>query len=386
MIVKVDQNNIHIYGYLYHGDGIRFLGEFSKIDGTYPEIEVYLHTYGGSVFDGNMIFNTLTTAKSQVNTNIIGVGASMGAILSQAGKVRRQVSNGFMMIHAATGGTYGTAKDHLSSANLLTEIEKQFIQLLVSKTGLKAKEVKKWLVGDNWFSAGQAKKEGLIDEIIDPLATLEIDIDDPESIGSEEVYNRFAASLKIKDSKPVATQNEPSQELKSKDVNMKKDVIRSLGLQNINGQSSDTAVISAIEEHINAKVNDYKTKYENERTARENLETAINAQRDAKIKAILDKAENVDKTITAKQRKDIYEPIGKNTGLEALEAVLGGLKPHKSITAQVGGKPSTVTAQDGWDWDKYQKENPKALEALKKDDPDAFAELFKAKFGVDYKE
>ena len=389
MIIKVDQNNIHVYGYIYDGDGIYFLKEFSKIDGIYPEIEVYIHCYGGSVFDGNMIFNTMITSKSEINTNIIGVGASMGAILAQAGKKRRQVSNGFMMIHAATGGSYGTAQDHLNSANLLTEMEKQFIQLLIAKTAKKPKEVKKWLSGDNWFSAEQALQEGLIDQIIDPLALLDIDINDPHEMGSEEVYNRFAASLKIEDKKhPSRSIKKPDSKLKTIDINtqtMKEDVIQTLGLIGVNKQSSDTSVIGAIQQHVNAQVNDYKTKYEQEKTARENLETAVNAQRDAQITALLDKAEKVDKTISAAQRTEIYEPIGKTTGIKALETILAGLTKRVPLATQIKGTGSTPVAdQNGWDWDKYQKENPRALEAKRKDDPEAFAALFKAKFGVEY--
>ncbi|WP_271782218.1 Clp protease ClpP [Aquimarina algiphila] len=394
MIIKVEQHNIYIYGYIYDGDGIYFLREFSTIDGTYPEFEMFIHCYGGSVFDGNMILNTITTAKSNVNTNVIGVGASMGAILLQAGKKRRQVSNGFTMIHAATGGTYGTAQDHLNHANLLTEMEKQFIQTLVQKTGKKPKQVKQWLVGDNWFSAEQALANGLIDEIIDPLAILDIDINDPQEMGSEEIYNRFAASLKIEDKKrPSALKKEiipPKQQQITTQINidtMKQDVIQALGLTGVNAQSSDTAVIGAIQQHVNAQSNDYKAKYEKEKTARENLETAVNAQRDAQITALLDKAEKVDKTITAAQRTEVYEPIGKNAGIKSLETVLAGLTPRVPIAAQVSkGGVTPVADQNGWNWDRYQKENPNALETMRKDNPDAFSALFKAKYGVDYTE
>jgi hypothetical protein len=47
MIIQVKENNIYIYGYIYQGDGTYFLNEFSKIDGTFPEIEVFIHCYGG---------------------------------------------------------------------------------------------------------------------------------------------------------------------------------------------------------------------------------------------------------------------------------------------------------------------------------------------------
>ena len=387
MIVKVQENNIHIYGYIYHGDGIQFLGEFAKIDGTYPVLEVYLHTYGGSVFDGNMIFNTLITAKSQVNTTIIGVGASMGAILSQAGTIRRQVSNGFMMIHAATGGTYGTAKDHLNSANLLTEIQKQFKQLLIVKTGLKSTDVEKWLVGDNWFSAEQAKAAKLIDEIIDPLAILDIEIDDPEEIGAEEMYNRFAASLNIDaqtNSKSIEQSTKPQNNLKTNDNNMKKDLIAQLELTGVNEQSSDTAIIAAVKAKFEASISDYKAKFEAENKKNKELVASMKDGKNKTINSLLEAAKVPEAKI------ELYKSIGENSGIEALKEILGepvskAKDKHETLASLINGAKTSASSRQVWNWDKYQEEDPKALENMEKNDLESFKALYKAKFDKEYK-
>ena len=371
MKLKVQNNEIYLYGRIYEGDGAWFVQEFARLDGVHSEIELYLHTYGGSVFDGNMILNALVTARSQVNTNVIGVAASMGAILAQAGKVRRQVSNGFLMIHAASGSTWGSAKEHLSAANLLSEIEKQFVSLLTMRTGKAEKAVRKWLNGDNWFSAEQAKTAGLADEIIDPIASLETEINQPEKLGAQAVYERFAACLNINEK----TEQKPNN-LTENVTQMKQEVIKTLGLTGLSAQSSDTAVVAAIRQHVEAAVGEHKAKYEAEKAARENLEKTINEQQEARIKALLDASEASGKT-TAQQR-DLYEKIGKTSGTEALETVLGSLLPHKSIEVQNGGSRS-ATLKEGWDWDRYQKEDPKGLEALSKED---FNALYKAKFGT----
>ncbi|AXG70440.1 ATP-dependent Clp protease proteolytic subunit [Kordia sp. SMS9] len=390
MILKVDQNNIHIYGYIYGGDGVRFLSEFSKVDGTYPEIEVWIHCYGGWVFDGNMIYNTLIGAKSTVNTNTIGVAASMGGIIASAGKTRRIVSNGFLMIHAPTGGTYGTASDHLKAGNLLTELEKQFVKLLVAKTKKTAKDVKKWLVGDNWFSAEQAKASGLVDEIIDPEAILDVDIDDPQEIGSEEIYNRFAASLDIKDIRPEASVpiNKPVIiEPLNNDDTMKKDVIDALGLSGVTAQSSDTAVITAIKEHYQAKQQDLQKKYDDEKTDHDALKAKVKADEENALKSILDQAQNIDKKFTAEERST-YEQVGKDAGIKALNTVLSKIGVRQTITSQIpsGGNAPVTASRQGWNWDKYQEEDPRALEAMKATNLDEFKALFKAKYNVDFED
>ena len=369
MKLKVQNNEIYLYGRIYEGDGVWFAQEFARLDGVHSEIELFLHTYGGSVFDGNMILNSLVTATSQINTNVIGVAASMGAILAQAGKVRRQVNNGFLMIHAASGSTWGTAKDHLSAANLLSEIEKQFISLLTVRCGKAEKAVRKWLDGDNWFSAEQAKKAGLADEIIDPIASLETEISEPEKMGTKAVYERFAACLNL---------NEKNEQKFNNLTEMKKEVIETLGLTGLSAQSSDTAVVAAIRQHVEAVAGEHKAKYEAEKMARENLEKTMNAEQEARIKALLDASEASGKTTA--QHREMYEKIGKTNGAEALETVLSSLVPHKPIEAGHKGSGS-ATLKEGWDWDRYQKEDPKGLEALSKED---FNALYKAKFGKEY--
>jgi ATP-dependent Clp endopeptidase proteolytic subunit ClpP len=370
MILKTSGNHIFMYGTIYPGDGSYFLDAFSRLDGIYPQLEIHIHCNGGSVFDGNLIYNTILSAKSECIGVIDGVAASMAAILLIAFKKVLMAENGFLMLHAPSGGTYGDAKQHESNAALLRSIEKNFIKKLVARTGKSEKDVVKWMDGDNWFDAEQALEAGLIDEIIEPVT--DIKVDDPTN-NLQDTFNAFAALY-------VAKGDTDNNNLKIN--SMKTDLIHKFGLSGVNAQSSDTAILDAVQAHFDnklAEANAKLTAAEQKLTA---LETAANESRDANIKAMLDKAEGAKK-ITAAQRAT-YESIGKTSGVDALQTVLDGLTAHAPLTERLktgtGGSATASAGRDGWDWDKYQKEDPRALEAMAVNDPEAFNALYEAKY------
>lgn len=369
MIIKTKGNQLFVYGTIWQGDGTYFLDVFSRMDGTFPVIDVHLHCNGGSVFDGNLMYNSILTAQSDCDIYIDGIAASMAAIFTMAGRKVYMVENGFMMIHAPSGYTSGNAQQHQTNADLLTSIEKNFIKKLIARTGKTETEVKKWLTGDNWFDAEQALEAGLIHGIIEPVTTTDKLENPTDSL--EKTFNSFAALLAAD-----KTDNNENQ----KPLEMKKEVIAKFGLQGVNEQSSDTAVLQALEDHFNNKTATLQESLTAKTTELTNLNTAMDAQRDSQIKALLDGAQAANK-ITANQR-ETYENIGKTSGVQALETVLGGLNARNPLSGQIkaGSGGSQPTAREGWDWDKYQKEAPRELEAMAKDDPDTFGTLYQAKF------
>lgn len=372
MIIRSKGNQLFLYGTIWEGDGVYFLDALSRIDGTFHEIELHVHTNGGSVFDGNLIYNSMLNAKSPVDMYIDGIAASMGAVLSLAARKVYMVENGFLMIHEPSGGTWGNAKQHENNASLLRSIEKNFIKKICAKTGLSEVEARKWLDGDNWFSAEEALKAKLIDGIIDPVATA-IDTEESGTANLQSRYNSFAALLAFD------VNNSNNNEHKNP-LEMKKEVISKFGLTGVNEQSSDTAVIQALEDHFKNKTATLETSLTAKTAELTNLETAVNAQRDAQIKSMLDVAE-AGKKITTAQR-ETYENIGKTSGITALETVLTGLGARASISSHINGAKGeeTITAREGWDWDKYQKEDPRGLEAMAQSDAETFGKLYEAKF------
>lgn len=381
MIFKAKGNELYMYGIIFKNDGRYFIDEFSRIDGTYPIIKVRLHTDGGSVFDGNLIYNALLNAKSEIHIYIDGIAASMGAIIMLSGKKIFIAENGFAMIHSAAGSTWGTAKDHENTANLLREVEKSFVKKLIAKTGKEIKEINKWFDGDNWFSAEQALKAKLVDGVIDNVISIDTKaiLDDKNISNRYESYSGLVASLKS--SKP----KEENLLINHKEMKLK--LIQGLGLTSVNEQSSDTAVLNAVKEHYEAEINSANKKYEDEKKAKETLETAVKAQKETQIDALIAKAGKL-----SDKQKETYKKIGQDSGLEVLGTILSSTEQRVPISSKLnngGGSGKSVTAnRSDWDWDKYQKEAPRALEQMQKEghvDHDAFLALYEAKFDKPFK-
>jgi ATP-dependent Clp endopeptidase proteolytic subunit ClpP len=133
------------------------------------EINVYINSPGGSVFEGYAMINLLKSYKGTVNTYTYGMAASMGAILTQVaaekGGKRYMSDDSAMMIHGASTITWGNVKNIESTLEMLTIINDQIAAKFTATTGQPADTVKEWLSKDTWFSPQQALDNGLIDSI-----------------------------------------------------------------------------------------------------------------------------------------------------------------------------------------------------------------------------
>jgi len=161
MEFELKENIITAFGNIEEGDGAKFISIFSELERKYASVIIKLHTFGGSVFDGNMMYNAIAGSVARVTIYIVGVAASMGAVLSLSVDEVYMVENGYLMIHAPSVNGSGTAKDLESSVKLLKLIETNFIKKLQQKTGKSAEYLQNWLSADTWFDAEQALNEGL---------------------------------------------------------------------------------------------------------------------------------------------------------------------------------------------------------------------------------
>ncbi|AMO19221.1 Clp protease ClpP [Flavobacterium columnare] len=372
MIFQVQDNTIIAYGVIYDGNGMEFVSLFSQLEGKYSQITVKMHSYGGSVFDGNLIYNTIQNSKKDIDFIIIGIAASMAAIISQSRKDKKpkMVRNGFMMIHAPSGSTYGGALDHENNAKLLRSIENTLVQTLSSSLSKPKAYVAKWMVGDNWFDAEEALKEGLISEIIDAESeTLTASLN-PKELGAEGMYYQFTALVNPENSKI------------NLDTDMKKPLIEALGLQGVTAESSDTAIIDAVRKHYEGKTSKLETDLAEAKKKQKEAEDKLGEQGKAAITAVLEQAKK-DGKITAEQTAT-YEAIGTTSGIEALNTVLAAIPARRPITSQIsnagGNAGNAPVGRETWDWDKWQKEDPKGFEALSKENPEAWTALYDQKY------
>lgn len=132
------------------------------------DIKFYINSPGGSVTSGLAIYDTMQYIKPNVSTICIGMAASMGAVLLAAGEKgkRYALPNSEIMIHQVMGGTQGQASDIEIHAKHILKIKDKLNDILASHSGKDKKTVEKDADRDNFMSAEEALKYGLIDQII----------------------------------------------------------------------------------------------------------------------------------------------------------------------------------------------------------------------------
>ena len=132
------------------------------------EISVYVNSPGGSVTAGLAIYDTMQFVKCPIATYCIGQAASMGAVLLTAGAKGRRFAlpNARIMIHPPWGGAEGKASDIEITAKEILRLKEILNGILAKHSGQKMADVVKDTDRDHFMSAEEAKKWGLIDEVL----------------------------------------------------------------------------------------------------------------------------------------------------------------------------------------------------------------------------
>ena len=141
------------------------------LEGEDPDkdIHLYINSPGGSVTAGMAIYDTMQYIKPDVSTICMGMAASMGAFLLNAGAKgkRYALPNSTIMIHQPLGGAKGQATDIEIHARWILEIKEKLNRILSERTGQPLEKVKADTERDNFMSAMEAKEYGLVDEVIE---------------------------------------------------------------------------------------------------------------------------------------------------------------------------------------------------------------------------
>ena len=141
---------------------------FLEADDPDKDISLYINSPGGSVTAGMAIYDTMQYIKCDVSTICLGMAASMGAFLLAAGVKgkRRALPNSEIMIHQPLGGARGQATDVAIHADWLLRTKKKMNEILAARTGQPIERVQADTERDNFMTAEDALRYGLIDEII----------------------------------------------------------------------------------------------------------------------------------------------------------------------------------------------------------------------------
>lgn len=372
------KGEVKLYGEIYRygvNSAADFIARFDEARKEADEVDLLLHTQGGDVQEGTLIYNYIKGCGVPVNVIVAGVSCSMGTVIMMAAAKVYMCENSYMMVHAPKGGCYGTAVEMEKAAKGLRGMEKNFKKIYAGKTGKSEKEIEDLLVGDNWFTAQEAMDAKLIDGIVEPIATgvTQVSAEELKVQTPKALYSRFAACLENTTEDTEDTEVLKKSNNKKNESEMDKEgLIQKFGLTGVTAQSTDKEIEDAIQVKLDA-----------EKQRADNAEAAI---RDANKKRITDTVNAAAKAgkISAEQAAT-FVAIGEKSGIEALETVLGGMKPALSLVeATRGGATNQTGAASGisasWGWEQWQKEDPRGLEAMAKNEPEKFEALYKAAF------
>jgi len=142
---------------------------FLESENPDKDIHLYINSPGGSVTAGMAIYDTMQFIKPDVSTLCIGQAASMGAFLLAGGAKGKRFAlpNSRMMIHQPLGGYSGQASDIDIHAKEILKIRTKLNSKLALHTGQTMKQIEKDTDRDRFMDADEAKKYGLIDDVLE---------------------------------------------------------------------------------------------------------------------------------------------------------------------------------------------------------------------------
>jgi ATP-dependent Clp protease protease subunit len=132
------------------------------------DIQMYVHSPGGSVTAGLAIYDTMQLVKPDVSTICVGMAASMGAVLLIGGAKGKRFSlpNSTVMLHQASGGFEGTAADIEIRAREVLRLQTRLREILQHHTGQTMERISNDSDRDFFLTAEQALEYGAVDSII----------------------------------------------------------------------------------------------------------------------------------------------------------------------------------------------------------------------------
>jgi ATP-dependent Clp protease protease subunit len=132
------------------------------------DIMLYINSPGGSVTSAMAIYDTMQHIKPDIQTICVGIAASAAAVLLSSGTKGKRFAlpNAEVMIHQVMGGAEGQASDIEIVAKHILKTKEKLNKLLAKNTGKTSEQVEKDSDRDYYMSSDEAKKYGLIDEIL----------------------------------------------------------------------------------------------------------------------------------------------------------------------------------------------------------------------------
>ena len=148
---------------------------FLESENPKKEIAMYINSPGGQVTSALAIYDTMQYIKSPVSTVCMGMAASAGSLILQAGEAGQRISlpNSKIMVHQPSGGARGMASDMEIQIEDMRKTKRLLNEIYVKHTGQTYDTIEKTLDRDRYMTAAEAKDFGLIDHVFEKRADAE---------------------------------------------------------------------------------------------------------------------------------------------------------------------------------------------------------------------
>lgn len=195
-------NDIYLIGEV--GEGITLDGVIKAVeqtDKTKP-LNAYIHSGGGSVYEGLAIYNYLKGLDQEVNTISSGLVASIASVFFLAGKKenRKVNSTDSFLIHLPMGVIDGNAKDFEKGAKELRDIEDKISNIYVNETSLTKEEAMELMKKDEMLPVNFLKEKGFVSEIIEFKAVAKLNTNNNKNMDKKqtEQFDTFFSLMEKK--------------------------------------------------------------------------------------------------------------------------------------------------------------------------------------------
>lgn len=141
---------------------------FLESEDDKKDIKLYINSPGGSVTAGLAIYDAMQYVKSDVSTVCVGIAASMAAVLLSSGAKDKRFAlpNSEVLLHQVMGEAGGQAVEIEISARHIIKIKNRLNEILAKHTGQSLSTIEHDTDRDFYMSADEAKKYGILDDII----------------------------------------------------------------------------------------------------------------------------------------------------------------------------------------------------------------------------
>lgn len=133
------------------------------------ELDVYINSPGGSVFEGVTIYNLLVAHPATVNVHVLGLAASIASVIMLAGDSVNIAENAMVMIHDPSAGVYGKAKDFRQVADVLDKITESILNTYEGRTKLTRDQLRAAMTAETYYTADEAVMAGFATAKVAPI-------------------------------------------------------------------------------------------------------------------------------------------------------------------------------------------------------------------------